>query len=357
MDENGEAKNRNHSRNLLRRGCLYKRKDTGRYYLKIRWPGADKAEHIPLVASKSGKATKSKTAALKVARRMLRHRLRDASDLPAPPANIEALATRYARAHPGEQGKFVANVARKLASIAQVGTAHELTPTAIRTYAERLVEQNRAPATRANHLAALSAFCRFLMTTDRRGQPLLASNPVQHVQRPKLFRPGPRALSDEIREELLRRAREAGEELPVALAMHTGMRLSELMNLRWSDIGTAITVGSEDYAPKGKRSRRIPINSALRAVLDGCAQGDGYVLRQQSKMEWLRLMRRLSAGLPGFGPGKLWHALRRDVATRLARQGVDPYRLMRAMGWEDLRTAQRYIEAVQDPDVPEFEGL
>ena len=318
--------------------------------MKIRWPADEKTSYIPLRTKSGRAATHSRQVALVLAKAMLQHRLKDAAELPPPPARLEALATEYARDHPGRQGAFNASVVRRFASVTGCASVAGLTATALREYLHGLREQGRQSATQLNHLSALSAFCQWLVTSDR-----LAANPAKHVQRPKLFRPSPRGLSDATRAALLDKARKAGAELEVSLGLNTGLRLGELMHLRWSDVGKkAITVGSESFTPKGKRIRRVPVNAELAKVLH---RGTGLVCPRRSKKDWESLLAGLVADLPGWPPGKLWHRLRADVATRLARKGIDPYRLMRVMGWEDLRTAQRYIEASTDPDVPEFEGL
>jgi integrase len=74
---------------------------------------------------------------------------------------------------------------------------------------------------------------------------------------------------------------------------HTGLRISELANLRWSDISfdsAVVTVADERASPrrttrpgrttKGRRSRHIPLHPELQRVLAPAKRAkDGYVFR------------------------------------------------------------------------------
>ena len=65
----------------------------------------------------------------------------------------------------------------------------------------------------------------------------------------------------------------------ITLAANTGMRLGEIVNLKWTDVdrkngaavlGGFIRVGAES---KGHRARHIPINAVVKDVLDRQPEG------------------------------------------------------------------------------------
>lgn len=58
-------------RKELQAGCIYKHQKTKGYYLKIRWPGDKKISYTPLKTKNSRSATKQKSVALAIARRLI----------------------------------------------------------------------------------------------------------------------------------------------------------------------------------------------------------------------------------------------------------------------------------------------
>ena len=57
----------------------------------------------------------------------------------------------------------------------------------------------------------------------------------------------------------------------MAIALNTGMRLSEILALKWEDIDlrnwTIKVRSDEDFTTKGRRNRELPINAFLCGVL------------------------------------------------------------------------------------------
>lgn len=80
-------------------------------------------------------------------------------------------------------------------------------------------------------------------------------------------RPGPLSLTDV--EEVRLRA-ETGETCwsVVALALHTGLRRGELFALRWDDVDFTTNVLTIPRTKAG-RTRHVPMNAEVRAVLNG----------------------------------------------------------------------------------------
>jgi len=53
-------------------------------------------------------------------------------------------------------------------------------------------------------------------------------------------------------------------------AFGTGMRLNEIVNLRWKNVNLAtriITVGDEEFTTKGRNQRYIPISDEVFEIL------------------------------------------------------------------------------------------
>lgn len=132
----------------------------------------------------------------------------------------------------------------------------------------------------------------------------------------------------------------------VLMSIMTGLRKSELFNLRWSDIdlaGGIITVRDE-HAKSGKQ-RRIPINAPLHDVLVTWRPlaHDVYVFAGESgepvkdlKKSFAGVLK--SARITGFR----WHDMRHTFASWLVKNGVDLNIVRELLGHATLEMTMRY---------------
>ena len=156
----------------------------------------------------------------------------------------------------------------------------------------------------------------------------------------------------------------------VMMALKTGLRLGELLALRWQDVdlvarklmvrhsvwkGTLTT-------PKSGRFREIPLSAQLTAVLKShrhlrgeyvfCNEDGSMLTRDQVKRTLPLACRR--AGLRRVQ----WHALRHSFASQLAIAGVPMRTIKELMGHATLEMTMRYahlapsvlVEAVEKLD-------
>ena len=139
----------------------------------------------------------------------------------------------------------------------------------------------------------------------------------------------------------------------VLFAVRTGMRLGELMALRWSDIDMnagrvvvrrSVYLGVID-TPKGGRSREIPLSDQVLDVLKTLKRRGEYVFCQPNgamlTMDYCRYpLRRFCrmAGLPEAG----WHALRHTFASHLVMRGVPLKAVQDLMGHATFEVTLRY---------------
>lgn len=195
---------------------------------------------------------------------------------------------------------------------------------------------------------AISTLLNWLRETGRIG-----SNPIEQVGRvdgrgKKTFER--RAFTDHEAERLLAVNEDRGRVY--LLALHTGLRLSELRNLRWDDIdldAPLIRLRAEDT--KAKRADILPITPTARAMLTEWSHACGG----------LGLV--FSGGVPGHhtfqadlnaaninrydkrGHKVDFHALRMTFITNLARAGVPQRQAMALARHTDPRlTANIYTD-------------
>ncbi len=240
----------------------------------------------------------------------------------------------------------------------------------IERYLADLAAKGRAPKTLQNHLVAISGFCEFLI-----GRGLLIGNPCRHI---RLARPPerlPRWLEpDEVR-QVLAVARRAGIWPDVSLALTTGLRLSELARLRWTDvdIDRRLLVVRKS---KSRRPRSVPLCRCALLALRAQRHDTGgheyvfparrtyrggwrYADGPRSSRSWLRALRPVQEAVrkfrwpPGRATGRGWHLFRHTFASRLAQQGVSLYKIAQWLGHSDVRTTRIYAHLQQgfDPDI------
>jgi len=187
---------------------------------------------------------------------------------------------------------------------------------------------------------------------------LVAANPVRGI--PKLKEAGRRLVylpPDGEEEAALREALAPAIRPLFTVSLHTGLRWSEQIALRWraADLLSGfITVGRS----KNGLSRQVPMNSVVRSVLFDLGAGRGrpddpdepifvgayrtvarvFVQAVGRAQKALRAAGKDASRLDGY----TWHSNRHTFASRLVMAGVDPLTVQELGGWKTLGMVQRY---------------
>jgi site-specific recombinase XerD len=156
---------------------------------------------------------------------------------------------------------------------------NRITPIDVREYRSHLLDDKQyRPATVNRKLASLAAFCEWARETG-----LIPANPVQGISLVEEVRPAPRWLDKNAQYALLRAVQERGKTRDIALItlmLHTGLRVSEVSNLRMGDIrisprGVSVRV----RGGKGEKFRSVPLNvdarKAVQAYLEELGEVEG----------------------------------------------------------------------------------
>lgn len=134
----------------------------------------------------------------------------------------------------------------------------------ISQFKETLKKRRYSPKSIARKLNSIKSFFRYLEADD-----LLDENPAEEVQQPKYEVDLPRVLS-KVEYRALRDACRNDERMHaiIELLLQTGMRISELANLKLEDIDLERNI-VDIRAQKTRDARKIPLNaSAKEALLD-----------------------------------------------------------------------------------------
>lgn len=145
-------------------------------------------------------------------------------------------------------------------------TPENITPMDVIDYRNAMLREHKKPATINRTLISISSFCQWAQDCN-----LIPNNPVEGVRNVVEEPLGPRALERKEQLALLRAVRRTGKIRDLAIItmlLHTGIRVSELCNLRVSDI--AISDNSNMLTVregKGTKRRNIPLNPTVLSVL------------------------------------------------------------------------------------------
>ena len=153
----------------------------------------------------------------------------------------------------------------------------------------------------------------------------------------------------------------------VVFAFYTGMRLDEIVNLRWKNIdlkNRVITVGDESFTTKGRNQRFIPINDALTSVISlrerkrkifSIKHTDDnrdfvFCKSDGSKFTGDYFSRRFKRACKSAGIDKSihFHSLRHSFASNLVQKGTPLYTIKELLGHASVSTTEIYSHLNMD---------
>lgn len=175
---------------------------------------------------------------------------------------------------------------------------------------------------------------------------LLTFNPCKCIKKLK-------ENSEIIRYLTLEEEKRLFEELPehlkpmVICALQTGLRRSNILNLRWEQIDIEFGfIEIEKQENKGHKEIRIPISKKLMKVFEDIGiKNSGYVFVNPETGKPYNTIRKgfteacKRAGIENFR----FHDLRHTVGTRLIEKGVDIKTVQELFAHSSIATTQRYV--------------
>jgi integrase/recombinase XerD len=251
---------------------------------------------------------------------------------------------------------------RKLVSYAQ----HNATELAslirddLVAWTQTLRQAGLSPRSISRSIAAARAFFRFLML-DR----VIQSDPTEHLELPRAFKPLPRFLNRKEIERLLQAPdtsspRGVRDRTMLELMYATGLRVSELVKLTVAQLN--LQLGILSCMGKGSKERIVPVGDvakswagryirAERPVLLGRGQSNylfvtrhGTCMTRQGFWKIIRAYGRQAQISKTLTP----HMLRHSFATHLLESGADLRSVQMMLGHSDISTTQIYTHVTRE---------
>ncbi|MBI9071407.1 MAG: tyrosine-type recombinase/integrase [Melioribacteraceae bacterium] len=187
-------------------------------------------------------------------------------------------------------------------------------------------------------------------------------NPFTKVKPPKLIKKFPSVINHSELQKILEQVENAVLGNLYHVAYYTGMRQSELLNLKWDSIdlkNNILTVkNSTEFKTKSKKDRQIPISKTIIktfAILHKVKKSDYVFPNEQGyKFHQDTISHRFKDAVRAAGMSEdiHFHSLRHSFASNLVRNGTSLYVVKELLGHTDISTTQIYshlnVESLHD---------
>ena len=233
--------------------------------------------------------------------------------------------------------------------------------TSLEAFVRELMSQGRSPRSVARAVACYRGFYKFLVLDGR-----LKVSPADDLRPPRAWKVLPRYLSVEEVDHLMSQPdvttpRGLRDRALIELLYATGMRVSELIAIRPSDIH--LDASYLQCTGKGDKQRIVPMGDQAASWVER------YVREARGTLLGKRRSPRLFVNARGGGPGLtrvgFWkilkgyakqagltstlspHTLRHSFATHLLDRGADLRAIQMMLGHADLSTTQIYTHVLE----------
>ena len=224
-----------------------------------------------------------------------------------------------------------------------------------------LMSEGRSPRSVARAVACFRGFYRFLVVDGR-----LQGSPADDLRPPRAWKLLPRYLSVDDVDRLIAQpdvsiARGLRDRALIELLYATGMRVSELIQLRPADVN--LEASYLTCTGKGAKQRIVPFGDEAGAwVARYLREARGQLLGKRSSARLFVNARGGGVGLTRVGFWKILkgyarqaglartlspHMLRHSFATHLLERGADLRAIQMMLGHADLSTTQIYTHVLE----------
>ena len=223
----------------------------------------------------------------------------------------------------------------------------------IRAYMDFLaLEKGNSNVTRRRKLASIRSLFNYLVENEK-----LLTNPAASIKSPKIADSKPVYLTEleclDLLKTVAKVAKPGNKDRDMAMVilfLHTGLRVSELINIKLVDID--LRSAQIKVTRKGNKQQYLHLNNetvcTLNRYLMAMQSQDSYVFVgcHGQKLSRTYIYGRIRRYLAAAGITKAKHGphiLRHTFCTRLHQKGVDPLVIKQLAGHQNLNTTMRYV--------------
>jgi len=240
----------------------------------------------------------------------------------------------------------------------------DILPSDIERYIYFCSKKEISPLTIARYISAIRTFFKYLISNE-----YITMDPTEVIERPKISREVPIFLSEEeverikdtIREFEKNNAKKVRDLAIIELLFSSGLRVSELVNLKVGDINM-----SNEYVVvkgKGNKQRAIPIGKIAKKYLEEYllvrgktmkkfTKDDGYLFisklgKKISRVSIWKIVKKY-ARLSGIEKNITVHTFRHSFATELLKGGADLRSVQELLGHKSILATQIYTHITDE---------
>jgi integrase/recombinase XerD len=229
----------------------------------------------------------------------------------------------------------------------------------LRDFLNSLYRDGLSARSVGRYLSSVRGLYRYLLDEGR-----LAEDPTAHLQSPGRWKTLPKHLTLDEVDQLLAAP---NPETPlgsrniamVQLLYATGLRVSELVNVRLVELNTEM--GIVRTVGKGEKTRLVPVGRSALQAIDAYTSRFRQAILKRASSEFLfvtsrgssmsrqafwKLLRRYGL-MAGIGKSITPHMLRHSFATHMLERGADLRSLQLMLGHADISTTQIYTHVLR----------
>ena len=184
----------------------------------------------------------------------------------------------------------------------------------------------------------------------------LSDNPLKKIKAPKVPKSNPVFISETELNLILEKTINHNLKNIFIIAFYTGMRLSEILNMKASWIDTQQNIitlkNSANFTTKSKKERIIPIHPRIASiVIKPNSKVDNYIFNRKSDIkfneDYVSKQFKKAVRAAKLNNDIHFHTLRHSFASNLVQRGVNLYVVKELLGHENIKTTQIYSHLTQ----------
>jgi integrase/recombinase XerD len=236
-----------------------------------------------------------------------------------------------------------------------INDPNDITVEDLRNFLKYLKSKNISSSSASRKLSSIKSFHKFLIS-----EKYVKENITKNIDAPKQLKKLPQVLSIEEVDKLLDSLSqdspiEARNKAMIELDYATGLRVSELINLKLSDVH--LDNGYVQVYGKGNKERIVPVGEvAIAAIKYYIENGRPQLIKKHTDYLFLNhkdgnqlsrqaffMIVKEKVKACGINKEISPHKLRHSFASHLLKNNVDLRLIQELLGHEDISTTERYV--------------